>query len=169
MSDVFVSLEEFGLENEDLGTWDGEGGIDVPAPREYLLQIDNMEVERSQKGNLMFVETARILADASGSSTTEKGKTVKVWHVLTDNDGSRRRFRSFLNATGVQLSKGGVNPSVFVGRKYSATVSLEPFDKILDDGSTKTYQNPRVTRERPVSRTAQLDKKDMLLHHWKKS
>lgn len=154
MSDVFVSLEEFGLEDENLGTWDGEGGIDVPSPGDYLLQIDDMEVKRSERGNLMFVETSRILANADGSNTAEKGKTVKQWRVLTENEGNKRRFRNFLSATSVALTKGGVNPKVFVGKKYAATVSLEDYEKTLDDGSTRTYQNPRITRERQVSRTA---------------
>lgn len=155
MSDVFVSLEEFSLEDDTLGTWDGEGGgIDVPAPGDYLLQVDDMEVKRSGRGNLMFVETSRILANADGSTTTEKGKTVKQWRVLTDNEGSRKRFRNFLAATSVALTKGGVNPQVFVGKKYAATVSLEDYEKVLDDGSSRTYQNPRITRERPGSHTA---------------
>jgi hypothetical protein len=155
---VFIPLEEFDLDNEELESWDGaSGAINPPTPGEYLLRITDMGYEPRDNGHTVFVETSEVVKafkDGRLVDTSEVGKTVKQWRTLTAKKGSRARFKNFMAATGVKLNRGGVQAGDFSGRQYIARVDLEPYTKFNNSGEEVTYMNPRVTNERPAARVS---------------
>jgi len=158
MSEVFIPLDEFDLDTDELDAWDGEGStVNPPEPGEYLLKITEMEYEPRDNGNVVWVETSEVVQayqDGRLVATAESGKTVKQWRTLTQKKGSRARFKNFMAATGAKLDKGGLRTSAFVGKQYVARIDLEPYTKFNNQGVEVTYMNPKITHERPASRVS---------------
>jgi len=150
VSEVFIDVADLNLNDPEGETWDGEGGIDLPDPGEYLLRVTDAEFTVSAANNKCLKETVEVAALPNGDSTDQKGKTIMQWRALTQK--AAPRFRSYMKAVGVAPDNSGrLNLNDFVGRTYVAVVSHEPYNKPQPDGSIREFTNARITRERSAS------------------
>lgn len=148
---MFVDIKDLNLDNDDVQAWDG-GGVDLPEPGDYMLEVVSAEVSNSKAGNRVLVETTKIVSNADGSKTTQAGKQVKQWRALTQSAAAR--FKHYRNVVGLELRNGGFDSDTLKGRRYAATITLEPYTRMKDDGSEQEFLNPKVSKERRVA-TAQ--------------
>lgn len=142
----FVDYIPMRLNDPDLKPWDGRSSrVD---PGTYDFQIVKVGFDQSRKGNRTLVVTGTIVSEDSPM----KGRQMRNWYVISDDEFARGRMKALTDATGAVLDdQGGFTAESLVGLRFTADVIEDTYEEI----DTKTGQMASRVRtkwigERPM-------------------
>jgi hypothetical protein len=128
--------------------WGGESEALPPGP-DYALQIESVEQGQSpKKGTPQLNVTCIVLNEGE----LHGRKAIFRYNLNLEKDAPRKRLRSLVDATGVQMDdQGGFDDQQLVATAFMADVIHEPYDDVDATTGTKIQKiGVRIQNERPL-------------------
>lgn len=153
MADFSVNVGDdfLTVDLENVEEWGGS--YELPAPGNYLLQVDKAATSTASTGTPMLEVEAVIVGNAKGGATDQENRRIFQKYFPAGKEAARARLKQFLNASGA-LNGNGFSVSGLVGRRFVGEVYIEPGKPYTDADTGEQKDGKAQARIRNEKRVA---------------